>query len=222
MTLTLHHLENSRSQRVLWLLEEMELSYELKRYPRHPETSLAPDALRQLHPLGKSPLLEEDGQVLAESGAIVEHLLDRPEGSRFRPAVGSPEHARHRFWMHYAEGSLMPLLLLRLVFNRVANAKMPFFVKPIAKGIVDKVEGSFVRPQLELHLGYIEKELEGRSWLCGEGPTGADIQMSFPLEAAASRVDLAAYPNVRAYVARIQARAAYQRGLERGGPYAYA
>ncbi len=223
MALVVHHLENSRSQRLLWLLEELGLDYTLKRYARDPKTSLAPEELREVHPLGKSPVLEDDGVVVAESGAIIEHVLDAHGAGRMRPEPGTQEHNRHRFFLHYGEGSLMPPLLLRLIFQKVKAAKVPFFVKPIANGIVQKVEASFIGPQIALHFGFIEKELEGRDWFCGtEEPTGADAQMSFPLEAAGSRIDLGPYPNIRAFVARVHARPAYQRALERGGPYAYA
>lgn len=223
MALVVHHLENSRSQRLLWLLEELGLDYTIERYARNPETLLAPPELMRVHPLGKSPLLEDEGSVIAESGAIIEHVLDTHGDGRMRPEPGTPEHAAHRFWIHYGEGSLMPPLLLRLVFGRVRSAKVPFFVKPIATRIADQVESSFIGPQIALHFGFIEKELEGREWFCKtQEPTGADVQMSFPLEAAASRVDLSPYPNIRAFVERVHARPAYQRALERGGPYAYA
>lgn len=220
--LKVHHLENSRSQRLLWMLEELELEYELKIYKRHPKTSLAPPELKQIHPLGKSPLVEDDGQVFAETGAILEHILEKYGQGRLQ-AENEANRVRQRFWLHYAEGSLMPLLLLRLIFYRVKDSPAPFFVKPIIKGIVKKVDDAFIGPQSKLHFDFIESELSQRSWLAGEMMTVADIQMSFPLEAAASRFGWKdRYPNIDAFVARVHARPAYQRALERGGPYVYA
>ncbi|MEJ7136825.1 glutathione S-transferase [Amphibiibacter pelophylacis] len=229
--LVLHHLNNSRSQRILWLLEELGLPYRIQPWARDSATMLAPEGLRQIHPLGKSPLLQDEdrgGAVIAESGHIVEYLLDHYDRSGpgghplWRPAPGTPDFDRYRFWLHYAEGSLMPPLLLGLVFGQVAKAPMPFFARPIAKGIVAKVTQSFIGPQTRTHLQYVNDELAGREWLAGDHPTGADVQMSFPLEAAASRADMTPYPAIRDYVARIHARPAWQRALAAGGPYAYA
>ena len=220
--LKVHHLENSRSQRLLWLLEELGLEYDLKRYPRDPKTQLAPPELRSIHPLGKSPLLEDDGRVYAETGAIIEHVLAKHGQGRLQ-ASDDAGRERQRFWLHYAEGSLMPILLLRLVFNKVKDSPMPFFVKPVARGIVKSVEAAFIRPQSDLHFGFIEAELGKSTWLAGDALTAADIQMSFPLEAAASRFgQRGRYPKIEAFVARVHAREAYQRALARGGPYAYA
>ncbi|QQQ03243.1 glutathione S-transferase [Lysobacter enzymogenes] len=217
-----HHLNNSRSQRVLWLLEELALPYEVVRYQRDPKTMLAPPELRAIHPLGKSPLVELDGQVLAESAAIIETLCERYDrGHALSPPpqpLDGEERRRYRYWMHYAEGSAMPPLLLSLVFSRIKSAPMPFFVKPIARGIADKAMTSFVGPQLALHLGYIESELGKHEWFAGERFTAADIQMSFPVEAAAARAG-AGRPRMQAFVERIHARPAYQRALEKGGPY---
>lgn len=229
--LVVHHLNNSRSQRILWLLEELALPYRIQPYERDKTTMLAPQALRQVHPLGKSPVLQDEargGVVVAESGNIIEYLLDHydhggPGGHPlWRPAPGTPLFERYRYWLHYAEGSLMPPLLLALVFGRVAQAPMPFFAKPVAKGIVAKVTQAFIGPQTRTHLQYVNAELVGRDWLAGDSPTGADVQMSFPLEAAASRTDLSPYPELRAYLDRIHARPAWQRALAAGGPYAYA
>lgn len=218
-----HHLNNSRSQRVLWLLEELELPYEVIRYQRDPKTMLAPKELRAIHPLGKSPVIELDGQVLAESAAIIETLTERYDSEHrvsppLQPLEGE-ERMRYRYWLHYAEGSAMPPLLLSLVFSRLKQAPMPFFVKPVARGIADKAMSSFVGPQLRLHLDYIESELGQRAWFAGERFTAADIQMSFPVEAAMARAKDGQRPRMQAFVERIQARPAYQRALEKGGPY---
>lgn len=218
--LTVHHLNNSRSQRVLWLLEELGVPYELKRYERDPQTMLAPPELRAVHPLGKSPVITDNGLTIAESGAIVEYLIDRYGEGRFAPAPGTPERLRYTYWLHYAEGSAMPPLLLKLVALRIAQAPMPFFAKPIARKIAATLQSSFVDPQLKLHLGYIEAELGATGWFAGDAFSAADVQMSFPLEAAASRAGtVAQLPAIRAFLERIHARPAYRRALERGGPY---
>jgi glutathione S-transferase len=219
--LTVHHLENSRSQRILWLLEELEVPYEIVHYKRNPETMLAPPELKKIHPLGKSPVVTDgQGLVLAESGAIIETLVERHGLGRLAPSAGTPDAVRYRYWLHYAEGSLMPPLLLKLVFDKVEKAPMPFFVRPIAKAIAGKVKSSFVAPQLKTHLDFLEGELAKGPWFAGETFTGADIQMSFPLEAAASRGGLdASRPRLIDWLARIHARPAYKRALERGGPF---
>jgi glutathione S-transferase len=218
-----HHLENSRSQRVLWLLEELGAPYELRRYERDRETMLAPESLRAVHPLGKSPVITDDGRTIAESGAIVEYLVERYGNGRLVPPQGSPERLRYTYWLHYAEGSAMSPLLLRLIFNRIGSSPVPFFVRPVVKGIVAKVNTAFIEPQLKTHFDFIEAELAAREWFAGGSFTAADIQMSFPLEAGASRgvVD-GSRPHIHAFLARIHARPAYRRALEKGGPYAYA
>ncbi len=218
--ITVHHLNNSRSQRVLWLLEELGLDYEVKRYERDPETMLAPDSLRAVHPLGKSPVVTEDGLTLAESGAIIEYLIDRHGNGRLIPPPGTPERLRYTYWLHYAEGSAMPPLLLSLVFARLPRGPMPFFMRPIMRRVASKVRDSFIAPQLALHLDHMENELESTTWFAGEELTPADIQMSFPIEAAAARDALGGQrPGLTAYLERIHARPAYQRALEKGGPY---
>jgi glutathione S-transferase len=218
--IVVHHLNNSRSQRVLWLLEELGLSYEIKRYQRNPQTMLAPPELRQVHPLGKSPVIEEDGMTLAESGAIIDYLAQRHGAGRLVPADGTPERLRYTYWLHYAEGSAMPPLLLKLIFNRIRSAKMPFFVRPIAKAISLNAMKSFIDPQIKQHLDFMEGELGKSQWFAGEQFSAADIQMSFPLEAAAARGGLdESRPRLMAFLERIHARAAYQRALERGGEY---
>ncbi|WP_031372235.1 glutathione S-transferase [Lysobacter antibioticus] len=218
-----HHLNNSRSQRVLWLLEELELPYQIVHYQRDAKTMLAPPELRAVHPLGKSPVVELDGQVLAESAAIIETLSERFDSSyRLSPPLqplDGEERLRYRYWLHYAEGSAMPPLLLNLVFSKLRRAPMPFFAKPIARGIADKAVSAFVGPQLALHLDYIESELGKHEWFASDRFTAADIQMSFPVEAAVARAKDRERPRMQAFVERIQARPAYQRALEQGGPY---
>lgn len=218
--ITVHHLNNSRSQRILWLLEELGVPYEVKRYERDPKTMLAPPELKAVHPLGKSPVITDGELTVAESGAIIEYLADRYGDGRLLPAAGTPERRRCTYWLHYAEGSAMPPLLLKLVFNRVKSAPAPFFVKPIAKAIAHKVESSFIDPQLKLHLDYLEGELKQHQWFGGDAFSAADIQLSFPLEAFAARGGLDAhYPRLSAFLQRIRAREAYQRALAKGGEY---
>jgi len=218
--ITVHHLNNSRSQRVLWLLEELGLPYEVKRYERDAATMLAPATLRAVHPLGKSPVITDDEHTVAESGAIAEYLVARHGNGRLAPPEGTPERLRYTYWLHYAEGSLMPPLLLKLVFDRVESAPMPFFVRPVARAIAGRAKSSFIGPQIALHLDYVEGELGKSPWFAGEELSAADIQMSFPLEAAAARGGLdARRPRIQAFLERIHARPAYQRALERGGPY---
>lgn len=215
-----HHLNNSRSQRVLWLLEELGLDYELRRYERDPATMLAPPELRAIHPLGKSPVITDGDKVLAESGAILEYLVETYGQGRLLPPPGTPERLRYRYWMHYAEGSAMPPLLLKLVFDRIGKARMPFFARPVARAIAAKARDSFIQPQIDLHLDFMEGELERSTWFAGDAFTAADVQMSFPLEAAAARGGLDVLrPRLMEYLARIHARPAYQRALARGGPY---
>lgn len=220
--LTVHHLNNSRSQRILWLLEELGLDYEIKHYQRDPKTMFAPASLRAVHPLGKSPIVTDDDLVLAESAAIIGYLVDRygNEEADFKPKPDSKEAIRYKYWMHYAEGSLMPLLLVKLIFNRVENSPAPFFIRPILKGVSKKVGNTFTNPQLKLHLDYMESELRKHQWFAGERFTAADIQMSFPLEAAAARGGLGSqWPKLTDFLKRIHDRPAYQRALEKGGPY---
>ncbi len=219
--ITVHHLNNSRSQRILWLLEELGVPYEIKRYQRDPATMLAPPELRAVHPLGKSPVITDGELTLAESGAITEYLADRYGTPALIPAHGTPERLRCNYWLHYAEGSAMPPLLLALVFQRVASAPAPFFVRPVARAIAAKVRKAFINPQLALHLDYLQGELGERDWFVADRFSVADIQLSFPLEAFAARGGLdAERPRLRAFLQRIHARPAYQRALQRGGPYA--
>ena len=218
--IVVHHLNNSRSQRVLWLLEELGLEYDIKRYERDKKTMLAPPELRKIHPLGKSPVVTDDDLTLAESGAIVEYLVERYGDGCFAPARAQPAYLRYRYWLHYAEGSLMPPLLLKLVFDKIEKSPMPFFVKPIAKAISGKAKSSFIMPQINTHLDYLEAELGKSAWFVGNEFTAADVQLSFPIEAAAARGGLdATRPRLMDYLQRIHARPAYQRAVERGGKY---
>ena len=218
MTVVVHHLENSRSQRVLWLLEELGVPYEIKHYRRDPKTMLAPESLKTVHPLGKSPVITDGGETVAESGAITEYLVERYGGGRLIPAAGTPERRRYTYWLHYAEGSAMPPLVMKLVFLRVKTAPMPFFVKPVARAIADKVLDGFVDPQIRLHLGYMNQALARSEWFAGPEFSAADIQMSFPIEAASARGGLAGYAKLGAFLERIHTRPAYARALEKGGP----
>ncbi|NTS65750.1 glutathione S-transferase [Sphingomonas sp. HHU CXW] len=211
MTIIVHHLENSRSQRVLWMLEELELTYEVKRYERNKKTMLAPPELRRIHPLGKSPVIQDQddgGRVIAETGAIVEYLVDKADGKLGAPPRRDDALA-YRFWLHYAEGSLMPPLLLKLVLGRI-----PLMGKPATKRI---------QPMIDVHLDFVEQSLADRPWFAGDRITAADVMMSFPLEAARSRAGLDKdRPNTIAWLEKVHARPAYQKALEVGGPYAYA
>ena len=222
-TITVHHLDNSRSQRVLWLLEELGLPYEIVHYKRDAKTMLAPATLRKVHPLGKSPVVTDGANTVAESGAIVEYLVERHGGGRLAPAPGTPERLRYTYWLHFAEGTAMPPLLMKLVFDKVATSPMPFFARPIARGISAKVISTFVQPNLKRQFDFMESELAAREWFAGDEFSAADIQMSFPLEAAAQRGGLdKRWPRLKAFVERIHARSAYVRALERGGPYSFA
>jgi glutathione S-transferase len=219
---TVHHLNNSRSQRVLWLLEELGVPYEVKRYERDPKTMLGPPELLAVHPLGKSPVIVDGSTTVAESGAIVEYLIERYGRGRLIPAAGTPDRLHYTYWLHYAEGSAMPPLLLKLVFDRVANAPAPWPISAIARRIAGTVQNGFIGPQLKRHLDYMESELAAHLWFAGQEFTAADIQMCFPVEIAAVRAGLnASRPRLMAYLDRIRAREAYKRALERGGPYSY-
>jgi glutathione S-transferase len=215
-----HHLNNSRSQRVLWLLEELGLDYDITSYRRDPLTNLAPPEMLAVHGLGKLPVIEDGELTLAESGAILEYLLDRYGGGRLVPARGTPEHVRYLYWMHYAEGSAMPALLLKVVFDQIEAARVPFFIRPVTRGIAGRVKQTLVQPQIERHLDYLAGQLGDRPWFAGPEFTAADVQMSFPLEGAAARAGLDhRRPRLLAWLDRIHARPAYQRAIQRGGPY---
>ncbi|MBE0592377.1 MAG: glutathione S-transferase [Gemmatimonadales bacterium] len=218
--ITVHHLNNSRSQRVLWLLEELGVDYEVQRYERNPKTMLAPDSLKAVHPLGKSPVITEDGLTVAESGAIIEYLIERHGGGRLIPPAGTPERLRYTYWLHFAEGSAMTPLLLKLIFVKLPRQPMPFFVRPIAREISRKVLKVLVDPQLETQQAFMEGELAKSTWFAGDEFTAADIQMSFVVEGSAARGGLGtSHPKLMAWLERIHARPAYRRALEKGGPY---
>ncbi|MCA6058401.1 MULTISPECIES: glutathione S-transferase [unclassified Thalassolituus] len=221
--ITLHHLNNSRSQRIIWLLEELGVDYTIKHYERDAKTSLAPASLKAIHPLGKSPVITDGDQTIAESGLIIEYLIRTYGKERFLPEEGSATYWQYLYWLHYAEGSLMPLMVMSLIFNKIKTAPMPFFIKPIARGIADKVMQSYVGPNVQNNLRYIEQHLGSNSWFAGEQMTGADFQLIFPLEAALNRGSQASeYPNIAAWVKRVHALPTYQTALEKGGPYDYA
>jgi glutathione S-transferase len=215
-----HHLDHSRSHRVLWLLEELGAEYEVRHYRRDPATMLAPASLRAVHPLGKSPVVTEGDATIAESGAILEYLLDRYGPGGLRPEPGTPERLRYTYWLHYAEGSAMPPLLLGLVLDRMGRPPVPALLRPLARRIAAGMRDGYVGPQVRLHLDHMEAELRRGAWFAGEAFSAADIQMSFPVEAAAARWGLGeGRPNLAAYLGRIRDRPAYRRALERGGPY---
>jgi glutathione S-transferase len=218
--ITVHHLENSRSQRVLWLLEELGLPYEVRRYRRDPKSMLAPPELRQVHPLGKSPVITDGDITVAETGAIVEYLVDGAGRGRLKPPAATPEHRRFVYWLHFAEGSAMPPLLMKLVFDQIRKAKVPFLIKPVVRGIADKVTSSFIQPNLTAQLQFMNDELAGRPWFAGAEFSAADVMMSFPLEAAAARGGLDdRFPHLTGWLERIHDRPAYHRALQAGGPY---
>jgi glutathione S-transferase len=220
--ITVHHLNNSRSQRVLWLLEELELPYEVVRYQRNPATLLAPKELRAIHPLGKSPVITDGGKVIAESGAIIDYLLETYGQGRLVPPPGTPEKLRFTYWLHYAEGSAMPVLLLKLIFARMPKG-VPALLRPIARIISQGGLAKLIDPQLSRHMIYWEEELAKSSWFAGAEFSAADIQMSFPVEAAAARSGMMDdKTHLKDFLKRIHARPAYKRALERGGPYDYA
>ena len=221
--ITVHHLENSRSQRILWLLEELDVPYELKIYKRDPKTRLAPPELKQIHPLGKSPVIEDDGEVIAESGAIIEYLAEtfgknaEADLAHLLPRAGSKAHRQCRFWMHYAEGSLMNWLVMKLVFATIPTQPMPFFVRPVAKGISTAVIGKLIDPNLNTALDFMEDHLSKSHWFAGDDLTIADFQMSFAVDAALSRTKKT-YPHLLNFKKRMEARPAYKRALKKGGP----
>jgi len=219
--LTVHHLENSRSQRILWLLEELGVPYAIREYKRDPETSLAPDELTQVHPLGKAPIITDGGTTIAESGAIIEYLVGRYDTDRrFAPAEGTPERLQYIYWLHYAEGTFAPLMVLSLIMRRIEEAPVPFFLKPVTRGIANKVREGYLTRTLDRNLAFLESTLGSSPWFAGDEFSAADIQMSFALEAAAMRLDLAIdYPALSAFLYRIHDRPAYQEAIEKGGKY---
>jgi glutathione S-transferase len=218
--ITLHHLNNSRSQRIIWLLEELNLSYEIKFYQRDLKTMLAPKELKQIHPLGKSPVITDGTKTIAESAAIIDYLVKNYGDAQLGPNKNSEEEIRYSYWLHYSEGSAMPPVLLSLLFNRLPLQPMTFFIRPIIKAFCQKVLVNYVNPQLELHLNYIESELVKNEWFCGNKFTAADIQMSFPLEAMAKRYPkFQNYPRINKFLEKIHSMEKYKLALEKGGPY---
>jgi glutathione S-transferase len=216
--ITVHHLNNSRSQRVLWLLEELGLDYEVKYYERDKVTMLAPASLKAIHPLGKSPVITDGDKTIAETGTIVEYLIESYGNGRLMPAAGTPEKLRYNYWMHYAEGSAMPPLVMKLIFSAIPKSKqLPFFMRPIAKVLFGGVAKSFLDPTIATHIAFWAAELQKSAYFAGDELTGADIMMSFPVEAAVARGTLP--PVLTAYLAGIHGRDAYKKAVERGGPY---
>lgn len=219
--IVVHHLEYSRSQRILWLLEELGQAYEIKVYKRNPQTKLAPPELKEIHPLGKSPLISIDGETIAESAVILEYLLDRFDvNQQFRPAPSTAEFQNYRYWLHYAEASLMPPLLVALIFGELQKAKLPFFIKPIVNTLVAKVKAAFFGPQIKLHFDFIEQHLRKNPWLAGENFSAADIQLSYPIEAGFSRgLEAKQYPALTAYYHKCKQRPAWQRAEAKVGNF---
>ncbi len=216
--LTVHHLENSRSQRVLWLLEELGANYEIKRYERDKKTSLAPPELKKIHPLGKSPVVEDNGQIIAETGAIIEYIIDQ-HGGALAPARDAPNYQQFKYWIHAAEGSYAPVMVMSLFLNRMETAPMPFFAKRIARKLTKGVRDGYLTHTSKALFDYAEATLSKTAWLAGDEFTAADIIMSFPFEGFSRRGDIRAYPKIGAFLKRIHDRPAYARGIEKGGPY---
>ncbi|WP_148863630.1 glutathione S-transferase family protein [Marinobacter fonticola] len=221
--ITVHHLNNSRSQRVLWMLEELGVPYDITRYQRDPKTMQAPESLKQVHPLGKAPVITDGELTIAESGAILDYLAHTYGRKTMLPEPGTQQWIDYTYWLHYAEGSLMPPLLLRLVFEKLKTNPMPFFVRPVAKGIANKTNEAFISPRIKSHMDFVEAHLAKNEWFLGDKFSAADIQMSFPLESSLARGIVGRNrPKIRNYVRRFQALPAYQRALEKGGEYAFA
>jgi len=218
--ITVHHLNDSRSQRIIWLLEELGLEYQIERYQRDPETLRAPAMASAVHGLGKLPVIVDGDLTLAESGAIVEYLLERYGQGRLVPPAGSAERLRYRYWLHYAEGSAMTPLLIKLIFDRIETGPVPFFVRPVVRGLARAVKARFAQPEIDRHLTFLEAELGHSTWFAGEEITGADILMSFPVQVAAAQAGLnRSRPRLLAFLDRVAARPAWQRSVTRGGPY---
>ena len=216
--IVVHHLNNSRSQRILWLLEELGLPYEVKRYQRDAKTMLAPPELTAIHPLGKSPVITDNGLTIAETGAIVEYLIETYGDGRLIPPPGTPERRRYTYWLHYSEGSAMPLLVMKLIFSHIPKApQMPRLLRPLARIITGGFTKSYIDPQLKTHVALWNTELAKSKFFAGDALTGADIMMSFPVEAANSSTTLT--PALTTWLGTIHDRPAYQEALKRGGPY---
>ncbi|WP_413736099.1 glutathione S-transferase [Sodalis sp. RH21] len=214
--ITVHHLNKSRSHRILWLLEELDLPYDVIYYQRE-KTMLAPESLKRVHPLGKSPIITDGGLTLAESGAIIDYVEDRYDSAYMLAPQDTHGDGwiRYRYWLHYAEGSLMPLLVMKLIFGMLGKAPVPLLVRPVGAALGKGVQQKYVDPQLLTHSRYLENHLSQHPWFAGERFSAADIQMSFPLEGLASRVGIDGYPALQAYLAKLQQRPAYQRAKKR-------
>ena len=220
--ITVHHLENSRSQRVLWLLEELHVPYEVKRYERDAKTGLGPPELYDVHPLGKSPVITDGDVTVAETGAIFEYLLDSYDTAhRLHAERGTPDARAMTYWLHYAEGSAMTPLLLKLIFSTLPD-RVPLLMRPLVRAVAKGAQKSFIDPRIKEHMDYLDNALARSGWFIGDKFSAADIMLSFPLEAAASRYPLKDHPHVVKFLAHCHRRLAYQKALETGGPYAYA
>lgn len=216
--LIVHHLNNSRSQRILWMLEELQVPYQIVRYQRE-STMLAPESLKAVHPLGKSPVVEDNGNILAESGAIIEYLQETydPE-SRLKP-ISNEEKLRYRFWLHYAEGSLMPLLMMKLVFGRLGKAPVPWLLRPVGNLLGQGVQKAYLNKQISTHARYLDDSLQKNPWFAGQTFSAADIQMSFPVVALLARGGINDLPNLQNWFNKVQQRPAWQRAIQQGGPF---
>lgn len=214
--ITVHHLNNSRSQRVLWLLEELEVPYQIKRYQRE-ASMLAPAKLKKVHPLGKSPVITDGNRVVAESGAILEYLAAHYDAENQLKLFDEEEVIQSRYWLHYAEGSLMPLLVMKLIFSRMRQAPVPWLLRPIGSAFGKGVQKGYLNPQIATHRQFIEQHLTRHKWFAGSRFSIADMQMSFPLQALTARGGAADSPAIQAWLQKVQARAAWQRALQQGG-----
>ncbi|MBN7123302.1 glutathione S-transferase [Erwinia billingiae] len=214
--ITVHHLNNSRSQRVLWMLEELEVPYQIKRYQRE-STMLAPDALKKVHPLGKSPVITDENRVIAESGAILEYLAERYDAENRLKLNDEDERLQSRYWLHYAEGSLMPLLVMKLIFSRMGKPPVPWLLRPIGNAFGKGVQKGYLDKQLATHREFIEQHLASHAWFAGKQFSIADVQMSFPIQALTARGGAANSPAIQAWLTKVQNRAAWQRALQQGG-----
>jgi glutathione S-transferase len=205
---------------VLWFLEELGVPYEITTYDRDPKTLLAPESLQRVHPLGKSPVITDDGKTIAESGAILEYLVEKYGNGRFVPPKDTQAFMDYRYFMHYAEGSLAPFLVLKLVFKRIETGPIPFFAKPIARAISKKVNAQFIDPNLKRHVEFLNDRLSKHTWFAGDEFTAADVQMSFPAEAAVARAQgVADVSKLEDFVKRFKARPGFQKAIDRAGPY---
>ncbi len=219
--IVVHHLNDSRSQRILWLLEELGLPYDIVHYQRDPKTKLAPPELLAIHPLGKAPVVDDDGLILAETGAMIEILLERHGGGRLSPPRGSDDWLDYIYWLHFAEGSAMPMSVMKLIFQ-VMPGRVPFLMRPVAKLIAQSAQSQLIDPALARQKAFMEASLQESGWFAGDAFTAADVIMSFPVETMAARGGLGDAPALQAWLQTIHARPAYQAALERGGPYAFA